>query len=513
MQNEITCPKCKRNYRLLDENKRACPWCGYDVPAAKRRKFNPKNFLISLAWVVGMVAFPLAILFTGQLVIGGIIISLVIGSWLVFYGIKGKMDNLQNPGLNRFIAIFFGVVCLAACAGLVYWAFNGAPIPAWGEVMYFPLFDPAVYVPILILIGFSIITYGVNWFISHLERRWMQKNSHLGRIFRIPPYFRQASLLVVIICAILSLLLITSFIASKIRQVPPPLTLDLLWILLPVWLPMLLLLLNNHGFILVDQESISRYSIFGKKSLKLAEAEVVRYKQFGLPPNVLLKSPGGRLKVPFSIEHYADLVSLLQKQLKSTHPKPHEGIQPVAFPFTLSIKTPKKITLVLLFAAFILIYLVIATFIWWMPTDVPPNPAAMNKTGWIVFGMISIIFVPAIIVMLVTTLNPKQPYRISFTQDEIRLYQKNKPDIILPVSQLQKFELVPVPVWVQAHYSGVRVAQKTNLYYLRICLQNQPHFELDLNCIRRFGYSPETLLGTLNQLYGFTQQPAISKNA
>ncbi len=215
------------------------------------------------------------------------------------------------------------------------------------------------------------------------------------------------------------------------------------------------------------------------------------------------------IRFPRAVQGYPELLQLLQGYTglslqKASQKENVEHRVPIRFPYTIEIPFWRYLLEIIALILLILIYLAMAFAGLWVPLlqgSVPPFTPDNFMTIVLVFGLVSLVFVPAIILGAVQSFGRRQPIRIVLSKDEIKITHSLGHVETYPVEKIKTVWLEPVPIRARARYGGVLVKSSTTDYELCVRFIDQPEIVFKTSRLRMLRVSPESLLEIFNKLY------------
>lgn len=474
---------------------------------SEKRKVRASRILIG---VFGF-GLPLFAMLTGQIIIAGMLLSLALGSFILISGLSSNAQKADDSKAMKAFAIAFGVFYFLAGLGLLIWLFNGAPIPGWREMR--PIFTLEQLLLILGFLGINLISQALRKLLDRRLLRRIHKRHPRGQVYTIPTFFTGVMILVLILIVPMDLFLIVGGIASWLSRseggVGLSLGLGLPALLSPVLLFAIGMVRHNSGAVVIDGQEISRYRYFSRKSLQLTEITEIKRNRFAFPTAVLLKSKVGKLRFPTSINGYPELLKIIQSYSGLSAQSPRKNTAParreaVYFPYSLGMSRTRQALEAFGAGLIVVIYLAMAFAGLWillLRGDIPPVDVADLLAAGIIFVLVSLIFGPFMVMVLEERFNPKNPTRITFTQEVIQMEYGRRKEKTFPASQLEKFWLKPVSRRVRSSYGGARVATSLQAYELHLQIRGEPDIALTRAKLNGWQTTPEDLLENLESLY------------
>jgi hypothetical protein len=496
----MRCRKCNHIYKPAKKN-RSCPQCGYELPSDKARRLAQASVRrvkienrIAIAVLIACPVIGIAALVTGQLLILGGLLAVVVGLYLTFFGVFGYFGNLSNGGLARGLCIGFGLPVLAGGIVSWIWALNGGPVPPFPppylRARERPLsirdFEP--FVPFVIMAGVVGVSFLIDRGLFKLEVGRRRQSQELGQVFALPRMATVVcitSLLVVVpMCLILT---IAGFDEAR-TGVEPHLGPALFLTLSPVTLFAYVMLRHSYGHVVLADDAVILRRL-GSREKCMAYGNIANVKDsLGL----VLRGCDGTLRIPRNVQGRPQLYqAILQRsQIHRDEPLP-------SFPYRLAVTRWAKWFGVIGTLILLGVWLGVGVGLWTalVLNASSPEAASSNKVvALLMFGLAGLIFIPATIAFVVGSFQVKQPIELIFTANEVRFRLPFKAWQAWPASDLERIYLEPV----QAH---LRHGSRITLYVLVLQFANGPPLRIGLDRARQFSSSPERLHGILSRLY------------
>lgn len=206
----MRCQKCGHLYEPGAAQTNACPRCGHVPRAAQGRR--PARSLqqrldggIALAvFVGGFLVLPILTLLTGQLLLGGGLILLMLGGYTLLYSARGNLRNLAHPRQTAVVGYVFGVLMLAGAIGCLAWyALSGPAWPSLAGLRRLFASDWQSWLTSLLPLAVVAIFAALGALLDHL---WSRQNAaqreadgQAGPVFPIPPTYRATSITVILL--------------------------------------------------------------------------------------------------------------------------------------------------------------------------------------------------------------------------------------------------------------------------------------------------------------------------
>jgi hypothetical protein len=501
----VRCPKCKKEFKPYEKNQGQCPWCGHQ-PTRWQRWWQSEKRAEKILFFICCIFLPLAGLLSGQILITGTILALILGGFLVHSGLKTDFSNLENPGMARGISIAFGSVSLLGGIAALIWLFRGAPIPGWEEMG--PVFSAEALIAFGIVMGFSLGAGALKKVLERRLTRRIRKNETGGRAFRIPSFFTSVLLMVILILIPLLIFLPVAWLNRANSAVGAGLGLGVPALMSPLLLFAVLMVRHNFGAVVITSRKITRYYLFTKKCVPLSDITRINVRVFGLPPALAVRSAGKRITFPRSIQGYPELLKILRLYTGLSTRKPAKKSvragPPLRFPYTLRIAKGRMALEVIAMLLLIIIYLGLSLIGLWIPLlqgTIPPFTGDDLLGIGVLFTLISLIFIPILILAGKESFDRKKPLRFLLTKDHIQITYPLDRKTVFPAKSLEKVWLQPVAVPVRSSYQGAVVRGKTTIYNVCLRFAGGKEIVLKPSRVRLFQLSPEETVEIFETLY------------
>ncbi len=348
-----------------------------------------------------------------------------------------------------------------------------------------------------------------------LLNRWWTKWEHAqqqaaqnrGRVFTIPPLARGTMLWL-----FLTTLGVSLFLYATLRQTPPDppdpsvlifsLVAFAVWVFIPpAWL------WHNSGFVVAQAYTISLWRLGSEKTLPYADIHTLA-QRFAIPPVLRLRGRKGVLSIPLSVEKQLQLEGLILERISPEARNKALGATPTPSGNTYRFSISRRVWALYITGTVLvtLLYLGFGLLGLWMPWLqglAPPFTSSMLTGAAIMFGMISIFFLPALIIVVHGLLTPygpyktKQPSALELTPRELRYHFPRGPWYTRSASAVQRIWLELAPVNTQV--DGVSITMPHHLLFIEF--SDGERLVINQERARQFGTSPEQLYVVFNTLY------------
>ena len=139
---------------------------------------------------------------------------------------------------------------------------------------------------------------------------------------------------------------------------------------------------------------------------------------FGLPPDLVLRGRGKRLRIPRSAQKLPRLYQIIRQRWDA-----QRQAEPPRFPYRLTVATGAWVFAISVIVVSVALCLGIGLLPVWdalLKGDGFPLAPEIIRSTAILFSIISAVFIPAIALFIVGSFKLKQPSALVFAKDEIR---------------------------------------------------------------------------------------------
>ncbi len=502
----LRCRKCKKDYQIFESEDLSCPFCGHK-PTVWQKWRSDKTKQKKLAWYGVTLGIPILTILTGQLIIGGTLLTFIFSGFLFVSAFSMDFSNLEHPRLTRGISLAFASVFFLAGVGLFIWIFNGAPIPAWDEMR------PIIPIEALIAIGFFVVMNLIgrllNTLLEKILKDRLKKNKESGPVFHIPPYFRTQLLAVIIILLPIEIILPIAWLIGQNAEVDSGIGLVLPLVMLPVLLFPLFFTWHNFGAVQLNSQGVTRYYLIGKKSMRYADIKRIKTNALGLPMALALRSSKRRIKFPTTISGYPQILKTVRAytQLSTKKPtknKKQNAQKPLQFPVVLTTSTTRFTLEIISFILLCFIFFGLSTLGLWIPLIkgyIPPFTFNDLLSILLIFVLSNLIFIPVLIMLFLQSFGPKSLKKIILRKEAIIFEYAVGEKETFQTESLERVWLQPVRQQVRGRSGGVVVRSTTTIHEFRLTFKGREEMTLKRSRISLFGTTPEALLETFERLY------------
>ncbi|HOT93329.1 MAG TPA: leucine-rich repeat domain-containing protein [Anaerolineae bacterium] len=341
------------------------------------------------------------------------------------------------------------------------------------------------------------------------EQAQQQVAQETGEVFAIPPMLRGSTLFVIFSLSAISLFMLIAALNGPQTGVTMTTGIGLCLLFAPLIIGGLAFLLHNTGMVILTADGVMLCRPGHRQFLRYDEIVAVSSQLQLLRPGIVISGRGRRLCIPRTLENRPYFYNLLLQRVapevrdnalgKTSAPTTHDG--PV---YTLAIS---RRTWTLYIAGTVLlffIYLGIGLMGIWsgLAQGIVFN-ASRLRDALLLFLMVSVIFVPALIIVihgLVTKYGPfrmEQPIAWQFYRDRIRYRLPRSDWYERSAGDLQGVFLHPQVSYVRAQ----GIEQPVTLYMLVIEFNDGVRLVIDQERASQFGQTPERLYTLIRGLY------------
>ncbi|MFP4346353.1 MAG: hypothetical protein ACLFU8_16805, partial [Anaerolineales bacterium] len=502
-------------------------------------------FWLGLLWL--LLSDPL------RLVVGGSLLALALGGLMLYGAISPRITReMENPLLTRLLAGSLGAAVTAGgIAGLI-WFLSGDFTRRYVDrtpVRETPRRPLSIPWPLLGVIFVTLILPRVG--ARLIDRRWSAQEARVleaarqeGRVFPLPPAFRET-----ILWVLLSLGAVTLMFLGE-----PQTALALLLTFTPVFAAGLYWLLRNSGLVLLTGDAVVLRRLGREKRLPYDEIVELRAQNLKrLFTAFVLQGERRTLRIPHLVTDRAALYTALVNRAPHLHPaaqeRPDGGARRAAqrvIPLEVSswetanngasdLPSTARQTQ----AAETLPHLQVKPVVWWLyglgvlflaliyvglglaplwsalfSGDAPPFDPDLLKGAAILFLMLSVIFLPALIFAFYALFArkgtmAKHPVEYELYPDRIRYrYLRQSTWEERPARELKRVILETFPVSVQTRAEGLRFTHRVTAHALLLEFaghKRNKQLVIDRERALQFGKRPENLYELFRRLYPHVQ--------
>jgi len=375
----------------------------------------------------------------------------------------------------------------------------------------------------IIVIGFGfvlpvVLSVVVDRWWARREQVQQQAARQTGEVFAIPPMVRSPTLFVIFSLSAVSLFVLIAALNGPQTGITMQAGVGIPLLFAPLILGGLIFLLHNTGMVTLTAEGVTLRRSGRARSLRYADIVAVTSQSRIFGPAIVIRGQKRVLRIPRMLEQLPRCYALLLQRvspavrdvaLGKTAPETPaastaDGGPVCAFAISRRVWALYIAATVLL----VLIYLGIGLLGIWSGLargEIPPFDTVWVRNSLIFFAMISVIFLPALIIVirgLVTMYGPfnmEQPAAWEFYRDRIRYRLPRGDWREQSAGALQSVTLRPRTVTARG---GRGIEQEVTLYMLVLEFANAGALVIDQERAVQFGQTPERLHALLTQLYG-----------
>jgi hypothetical protein len=234
--------------------------------------------------------------------------------------------------------------------------------------------------------------------------------------------------------------------------------------------------------------------------MRYEEILAIKDFAFALPPDLVLRGCGKRLRIPRSVQNFPRLYQVIRQRRDALHPA-----EAPRFPYRLAVAKRAWVFAIAVLVVAGLFYLGLGLYPAWDALlkghGLPLAPEVARSTT-ILFSIMSAVFIPSIVLFIVGSFKLKQPSELVFTEDEIRFHFPFQSWRTREAGELDSVYLDPVHRTVSARYEGAAVSVEMTHYTVVLCFEDGLELWIDLDRALQFGSSPERVHATISRLYG-----------
>jgi hypothetical protein len=406
----------------------------------------------------------------------------------------------------------------------------------WYEPNASGLDGASVFVITLTFVAPVVLAWVVNRRWARHERTQQQAARRRGAVFPIPPLLRSPTLFVFFALLAISLLMLAAGLNGEATGVTLRTGVGLFLLFSPLMIGALILLRQNTGMVVLTREGIVLRRPGRERFLPYTEITELRSRPHIGGLAVVVRGTGQTLRIPRTVKNLPQLYQQLLNRAPSdvqdaifrkpapppTVPSPEAVKMPATAPgepvYAFSISRRMWMLYIAGTVLLILIYLGLGLLGLWTGLaqgKIPPVTPDWLRSILIFFGMISLIFVPAIVFVisrLVSKFGPfkiEQPVALELYPDKLRYRFPRGPwghrdgtwhERL--ASELERVELEPLPYTVRARVDGALVSQKMVRYLLLLTFDDDTRLALDQERAAQWGETTEELYALIKRLYG-----------
>ncbi len=373
------------------------------------------------------------------------------------------------------------------------------------------------------VLGFTFVlplalSWGLNRWWTARERAQQKAARQRGVVFPIPPLFRGPILFVALVLSAVSLLMLASGINQSRTNVTLETGLGLTLLFFPLILGGLWFVLSNTGLVLLTAEGVELRRLGRRHALRYRDVTGLESRTNPFTAALLIHGAGPTLRLPRTVENLPRLYQLLLARvptavrdaaLKSA--RSDAGATAEGPVYSLGISRRVGALYIAGTGLFVLLYLGLGLMGLWLGLaqgDVPPFTKEWLLPTLFFFLMVSLIFVPALILVLRGLLTRYGPFKIEqpvaweFYPDIIRYRFPRGPWQERAARELQGVALEPLPFRARARYGGALVSQQMVRYGLVLTFADDTRLVIGQERAAQFGETRERLQAIIRDLYG-----------
>jgi len=361
-----------------------------------------------------------------------------------------------------------------------------------------------------------------------VNRRWtrheqaqQQAARQTGEVFAIPPMLRSQALFVVFALSAVSLFMLIAALNGPQTGLTMEAGVGLCLLFSPLIVGGLIFILHNTGMVTLTAEGVTIRRSRRGRCLRYDDIVAVTSQSRIFGPGIVIRGHERVLRIPRMLENLPRFYALLLQRVTptvrdaaigKTAPAPAistadgapNGGPVYAFAISRRVWALYIAGTVLL----ALIYLGIGLLGIWSGLargEIPPFNTAWVRNSLIFFAMISVVFLPALIIVIrgLTTryglLKMEQPVAWEFYRERIRYRLPRGDWQERPARELLRVTLRPRTATARG---GRGIEQEVTLYMLVLEFANADPLVIDQERAVQFGQTPEQLHALLTQLYG-----------
>ncbi|GEM_PF-1255715 len=379
----------------------------------------------------------------------------------------------------------------------------------------------------IIVIGFgfvlpTLLSAVVDRWWTRREQAQQQAARQTGEVFAIPPLLRSPTLFAMFALSAVSLLMLIAALNGPQTGVTMEAGVGLCLLFAPLVIGGLIFILHNTGMVILSAEGVTLRRALRQQFVRYDDTTSVRSSANPFAAALRIRGTGRVLRIPRMLENLPRFYALLLQRVSpavrdaaigKTAPAPAistvDGGPVYAFAVSRRVWALNIGALVL----FVLIYLGFGLMGLWIGMargEIPPLNTVWVRNTLVFFAMISILFLPALIIMIRSLLTKYGPYNMErpvaweFFRERIRYRFPRSDWEEQSAGALQSLTLQPMPFRVRA----ARGIETTVMLYNLILefaddMQGSSRaLVIDRDRAVQFGQTPERLHQMLAQLYG-----------
>lgn len=384
----------------------------------------------------------------------------------------------------------------------------------------------------IIVIGFGLVlpvvlsVVGDRWW-THCEYAQRQAARQTGEVFAIPPQMRRPTLFALFGLSAISLFMLIAALNGPQTGVTLEAGVGLCLLFAPLVIGGLIFLLRHSGLVVLTADGVTLRRSLRCRSVRYADIVAVTAQACLLAPGVLIRGRERGVRIPRGLENFPRCYALLLQRvapavreaaLGNTAPT-SAATAPTAAPVAdapvYAFAVSRRVWALNLgaLALLVLLYLGLGLLGIWIGLargEIPPFNTVRGRNALIFFALISVFFVPALIISIRSLWTRYGPYRMErpvaweFYGDRIRYRFPRGGWTEHSAHALQSLTLQPLPARVR----GGRGIETTVMLY-NLVLEfaedtggSAPTLVIDHERAAQFGQTPERLYQMIVYLYG-----------
>ncbi|MEJ5308421.1 MAG: leucine-rich repeat domain-containing protein [Anaerolineae bacterium] len=375
----------------------------------------------------------------------------------------------------------------------------------------------------IIVIGFGfvlpvVLSMVVDRWWTRRELAQRQAAQQTGEVFAIPPLLRSPTLFSMFGLSAVSLFVAIAALNGPQTGISAEAGVGIPLLFSPLIVGGLIFILHNTGMVTLTAEGVTLRRSGRALSLRYDDIVAVTSQARIFSPGILIRGQGRALRIPRTLENLPRCYALLLQRVSPTVRDAALG-KPVVTPpsvsqdggpvYAFAISRRVWALYIAGVVLFILFYLGIGLLGIWSGLargEIPPFDTAWVRNSLIFFALISVVFLPALIIVLralTTRYGPfkmEQPIAWEFHRERIRYRFPRGGWQEQPARALQRVTLRPRTVTVR---SGRGIEQEVTLYMLVLEFADATLLVIDQERAVQFGQTPERLHALIGELYEF----------
>jgi hypothetical protein len=390
---------------------------------------------------------------------------------------------------------------------------------------------------VFVIVWGFVLPQALSWIVNHWwawrERRQQAIARREGEVFPIPPLHRRLMLFVLFASLAVSTLMLTSGLNAERTNVSLTTGLGLFLVLSSVIGVALAFLLHNTGMVVLTRDSVRVRRLGRGRALRYADIIELRPQAppFGL--TLAVRGADRTLRIPRRLKALPQIYALLLQrvppevraaalddaQRAATLDDAQRGAgalvdaeTPSGEPaYTFDIARWMWALYIGGVVLLVLIYLGIGLLGLWTGLaqgEIPPLEPDWLRGTLIFFGMISLLFVPAIVFALhslSTKFGPfkiERPVALELYRDKLRYrFPRSGQWHERSARGLRRISLNPLSTTVRVNVDGARVGQEVTLHMVLLEFDNGARLAIDQERAFQWRQTPERLYAIIRRLY------------